>query len=408
MTDPLRCAVLAPAAAPYREPLFAALAARHDLQLRVLYLARRLTGWDVDAGWYATEHGYDVRFLSARQRARSGRSPITVPRGVAAALSEFGPDAVVVPEFGPTALLARAWCWRHRRGLVHFSELGEASARVLPAPQRALHRSLAPRAAAAIGASTQARDRLVAIGADPARTVVSLQSVDAEPIRAAVAASARPAASAGSGGSGDSGSAGPLRLLSVARLVPDKNLGALIAAVAAAEPGQVELELVGEGPLRGELETQAAASGAVVRLRGALSPAETAQAYAAADALALVSTYEPFGVALREAVAAGLPLIASARAGATGDVAVAGRNALVVDPGDRGAITAAVRTLAADPARRAAMARASREIDAEWPLQRSVDAYARALHLGAGQAGSGGPGAGGPGAGRPAASSDPG
>ena len=262
MTDPLRCAVLAPAAAPYREPLFAALAARDDLQVRVIYLARRLAGWDVDAGWYATEHAYDTRFLSARQRARTGRSPITVPRGVAAALSEFGPDVVVVPEFGPTALLARAWCWRHHRGLVHFSELGEASARLLPAPQRSLHRALARRAAAAIGASTQARDRLVAIGADPARTVVSLQSVDAQPSRAAAAAlAARPERAS---------SAGPLQLLCVARLVPDKNLGALIAAVAAAGAGQVELELVGEGPLRGELEAQAAASGAVVRLRGAL------------------------------------------------------------------------------------------------------------------------------------------
>lgn len=373
MTDRLRCAVLAPAAAPYREPLFAALAARDDLQLRVLYLARRLAGWNVDAGWYATEHAYDARFLSARQRARAGRSPITVPSGVAAALSEFEPDVVVVSEFGPTALLARAWCWRHHRGLVHFSELGAASARLLPAPQRALHHVLARCAAAAIGASTQAGDRLVAIGADPARTVVSLQSVDAEPIRAAAAS--RPAGSA---------SAGALQLLSVARLVPDKNLGTLIAAAAAAGPGRVELDLVGEGPLRSELETQAAASGAVVRLRGALSPGETAEAYAAADALALVSTYEPFGVALREAVAAGLPLIASARAGATGDVAVAGRNALVVDPDDRAAISAAVLTLATDPARRAAMAQASREIDAEWPLQRSVDAYARALQLGAG------------------------
>jgi glycosyltransferase involved in cell wall biosynthesis len=394
MTDRLRCAVLAPAAAPYREPLFAALAARDDLQLRVLYLARRLAGWDVDAGWYATEHAYDVRFLSARQRARTGRSPITVPRGVAAALSEFEPEVVVVPEFGPAALLARAWCSRHHRGLVHFSELGEASARRLPAPQRWLHRALARRAAAAIGASTQARDRLVTIGADPARTVVSLQSVDAEPIRAAAAAAAAGAAgAAGAARPARWSSAGPLQLLCVARLVPDKNLAALIVAAAAAGPGRVELDLVGDGPLRGELETQAAASGAVVRLRGALSPGETAQAYAAADALALVSTYEPFGVALREAVAAGLPLIASARAGATGDVAVAGRNALVVDPDDRGAIVTAVRTLAADPGLRAAMAQASREIDAEWPLQRSVDAYARALRLGAGRA---------------AASSDPG
>ncbi|MGI8506941.1 MAG: glycosyltransferase, partial [Solirubrobacteraceae bacterium] len=108
-----------------------------------------------------------------------------------------------------------------------------------------------------------------------------------------------------------------------------------------------------------------------------------ARAYADADVLALVSLHEPFGVALREGVAAGLPLIASARAGATGDIAVAGRNAIVVDPEDRAAIAAAVRTLTADPARRSALAAASREIDREWPLQRSVDAFARAVALGA-------------------------
>ncbi len=113
------------------------------------------------------------------------------------------------------------------------------------------------------------------------------------------------------------------------------------------------------------------------------SPADTALAYAEADVLALVSHHEPFGVALREGVAAGLPLIASARAGATGDIAVHGRNAIVVDPSDRLAITAAVRTLAGDPDRLAAMAAASREIDGDWPLQRSVDAYAHAVVLGA-------------------------
>jgi glycosyltransferase involved in cell wall biosynthesis len=79
-------------------------------------------------------------------------------------------------------------------------------------------------------------------------------------------------------------------------------------------------------------------------------------------------------------VAAGLPLIASERAGATGDVAVARRNAIVVDPDDRFAIATAVRRLAADPALRQQMAAASREIDQEWPLERSVDAFDRAVH----------------------------
>jgi glycosyltransferase involved in cell wall biosynthesis len=171
----------------------------------------------------------------------------------------------------------------------------------------------------------------------------------------------------------------------VARLVSDKNLGALIVATAGAGPGAVELDLIGDGPLRAPLESLASAAGAVVRFHGARSAAQTAQAYADADALALVSHHEPFGVALREGVAAGLPLIASAAAGATGDIAVAGRNAIVVDPDDTPGIAAAVRTLAEDGARRAAMAQASREIDAEWPLQRSVDGFARAVLLAGGR-----------------------
>jgi glycosyltransferase involved in cell wall biosynthesis len=378
---PLHCAVLAPAAAPYREPLFASLAARDDLRLRVLYQAGRLAGWDMGQDWLASEHAYDARLLSAWQRTRPGRSPLLLPRGVGRELDAFTPDVVVVWEFGPAALLARAWCSRHHRALVHFSELGAAAARAVPPLQRRLHGLLARRAAGTIGASTQARDRLLKLGADPLRTVVSLQSVDGEPIRAAVAARARPP-----GPGRKPGGAHPsLRLLCVARLVADKNLGALIEATASAGPGAVELDLIGDGPLRARLQSLASASGAVVRFHGARSAAQTAQAYADADALALVSHHEPFGVALREGVAAGLPLIASAAAGATSDIALAGRNAIVVDPDDKPGIAAAVRTLAEDGARRAAMAQASREIDAEWPLQRSVDGFARAVLLAGGR-----------------------
>jgi glycosyltransferase involved in cell wall biosynthesis len=389
LSDPLRCAVLAPAAAPYREPLFASLAAQAGLRLRVLYQAQRLAGWDVDAGWFATEHAYDADVLPALQWRRTGRGPLVVPHRLRLALNRFAPDVVVAWEFGPTALLARAWCSRHHTSLVHFSELGAAAATAVPRPQRRIHELLARRAAAAIGASTQASDRLMALGVDPARTVMSLQSVDGEPIRAAVSASAPP----------DPRGPNPLRVLCVARLVADKNVGALIDAAARAAPGEVELDVIGNGPLRGELEAQASTSTAVVRFHGALSPSDTALAYAKADALALVSRYEPFGVALREGVAAGLPLIASARAGAVGDIALAGRNAIVVDPDDRAAICMAVLELASNPARRAAMAEASREIDRQWPLQRSVEAFAEAIRLGA---------ASNYGARRPAASSEPG
>lgn len=356
-----------PAAAPYREPLFARLSERGDIQLRVVYLAERLRGWDVGPDWFPRAHAYDARVLDSRHRPRAGRSPILLPRGLSQALDEFRPDVVVVSEFGPAAWIARAWCSRHRRALVHFSELGTAAARAVPRPQRALHALLVRRAAAAIGASNQARDRLVELGSDPARTFVSLQSVDAEAIRTAAAGRAR------------ASEPGPMRLLSVARLVPDKNIGALIDAAARAGTDMVAVDVVGEGPLRGELESRAAAVGATVRFLGGLTPAELVRAYLEADVLALVSRHEPFGVALREGVAAGLPLIASGRAGATGDIAVPGRNAIVVDPDDPAAIASAVHRLAHDPRLRAEMAQASHQIDLEWPLQRSVDGFWKAI-----------------------------
>ena len=51
-----------------------------------------------------------------------------------------------------------------------------------------------------------------------------------------------------------------------------------------------------------------------------------------ADVYALISTYEPFGVAVREAAAAGLPIVCTRTAGAAGTSPIDGRNALLVNP----------------------------------------------------------------------------
>jgi len=49
------CAVLMPAPAPYREPLFTTLAARDQIGLRVIYSSPRQTSWDQPAEWFAGE-----------------------------------------------------------------------------------------------------------------------------------------------------------------------------------------------------------------------------------------------------------------------------------------------------------------------------------------------------------------
>jgi len=363
---PVRCAILPPVPVPYREPLFARLAARGRIAPRVLYQSAAQPGWDQPAGWFPDQHPYESEVLRAWQRSRPGRTPVMVTRELGAALRRADPACVVSWEYGPTTWRALAWCRMRRRPLVVFSELTRWSDAELSSLQRRVHRLLAPRMAGFVAVSSQGKERLRALGVDPDRVEVSLQSADLEPFPAP-----RP-------GRDDRG---PVRVLSVGRLVADKNLGMLVEAFADAgfDPGEAELELCGGGPLEAELGGRARRLGVPLRLRGYTTPAELPGLYAAADVLALVSTYEPFGVTMREGAAAGLPLLCSRRAGAAGDVAVEGENALLVDPGDRGAIVAALRRLVREPRLRERLAAGSAAVTARHPPEADAEAFERAV-----------------------------
>ena len=359
-----RCAILPPVPVPYREPLFARLAERGRISPRVIYQTAVQPGWDQRPDWFPERHPYEASALRAWQRARPGRSPIVVPRGVGRALRACSPDCVVSWEYGPTTLLSLAWCRRRGRPLLVFSELTAACDEELSARQLSMHRRLAPRVDGFVVASSAARERLLRMGVPGQRVEVALQSADVERFRAA----------------GAGRSDGIVRVLAVGRLVPDKNLATLIEAFGRAGlGGEAELEICGTGALEGELRALAARMGVPVRFTGYVPPAELPRLYAAADVLALVSTYEPFGVAAREAAAAGLPLICSRRAGAAGDVAVDGENAILVDPRDRNAISAALAALVRDRDLRERLAAGSRAVTDRHPTEADAEAFERAV-----------------------------
>ncbi len=364
---PVRCAILPPVPVPYREPLFARLAERGRITPRVIYLAGGQPGWDMSPDWFASQGAYDREVLRSWQRRRPGRTPLMLARGLGGALRRFGPDVVVSSEYGPATWRALAWCRRHRRTLVVMSELTPWSDPMLSGLQLRVHGLLAPRVDGFVVFSSQGVERLRRLGVDPARVEVSLQSADLEAFRAV--------------GRARSTSSGPVRVLAVGRLVPDKNLSLLIEAFADCGfgAGEAELELCGTGPLEEELRELAERLSVSVRFRGYVAPASLAGVYAEADVFALVSTYEPFGVAVREAAAAGLPLICTERAGAAGDVAVEGENAFVVDPSNRAAITEALVALVRDASLRGRFSAGSLAVTERHPLERDVEAFERAV-----------------------------
>jgi glycosyltransferase involved in cell wall biosynthesis len=144
-------------------------------------------------------------------------------------------------------------------------------------------------------------------------------------------------------------------LLYVGRLSHEKDIGRLRSALDGV-PG-VRLALVGDGPARRDLEEEFAGTPTV--FTGVLQGDELATAFASADAFVFPSTTETLGMAMIEALASGLPVLA-ARTGATGEVVTDGETGLLYDPTSEASLVAAVEKLVSDDDLRARMGKSAR------------------------------------------------
>lgn len=134
----------------------------------------------------------------------------------------------------------------------------------------------------------------------------------------------------------------------------DKLASYRVLAEAASRLPPHRLILVGDGPAMAEV---ASLFGGRALLTGRTDPAPW---LASADLMVWPAINEAFGLALLEAQAAGLPVVAGA-SGGVGDIVAHDRTGLLVPPGDAAALAHATASLIADPTRRAAMGRAARE-----------------------------------------------
>ena len=156
----------------------------------------------------------------------------------------------------------------------------------------------------------------------------------------------------------------PFRLLCVGSLVPRKDHPTLLTALSGLGDTRITLDIAGSADLdpaqaalvRKEIDRLDLASR--VRLHGALPKEALDALYAEADAFALTTLYEGYGMAFVEAMAHGLPVIATG-AGAVRDT-VPGAAGILCEAGDAAAVGSAIRQLADDPRRTETMAQAAR------------------------------------------------
>jgi glycosyltransferase involved in cell wall biosynthesis len=256
----------------------------------------------------------------------------TARRSFARACADAGARLVHVHDLYPSGAAARRLCDAVGlpyvltvHGLDLYSNLADAR-------WRAEIQSAADGARAIVCVGSRlARDCITELGCDPRRMLVIPNTYD-------TARFARVEREFGPR---------PVRLVTLGRLSHEKGHDVLLRALAelAARRVRVTLDVVGDGPERAALEALAAelGLGTLVTFRGQLLDADVARAYAEADVFVLPSRSEGFGVALIEAMATGLPVVAT-RSGGPEDIVLAG-DGLLVAPDDARDLAEGIATL---------------------------------------------------------------
>lgn len=163
-------------------------------------------------------------------------------------------------------------------------------------------------------------------------------------------------------------------VLHLAHLSEEKGQSDLIAAAPAirrAVPG-ASIAMVGQGLLRERLERQASAHAEGILFAGFWPPDRIPTLLAAANLFVFPSRQEGLGSVLLEAMAAGLPIVAT-RTGGIPEIVRDGCTGLLVPPGDPPALADAVIRLLSDPALAARLAAAALEfVEREGSAERMV------------------------------------
>jgi glycosyltransferase involved in cell wall biosynthesis len=368
----------------WRAPQLVRIAARPEIELRVIYAAR-----SIQRRQWSLELPADTVVLRGPilplTRLLHHDYPITPQIWPLLERERF--DVLVIGGWSVFATEAAiAWArWRRVPYLlVSENHLREPRPRWVEAVKAVALRQVVPPSSGSLVPGTLARAHMLRYGARPEEITVFPNTVDIPAYReAAGRLSERRDEIRGGLGIAD----GAVALAEVGRLVPEKALADTLEAAARAGarvPRPLHLLVVGDGPLRASLERRAAELGLAVTFTGFRQGEALLECYAAADVFVLLSRRETWGTVVNEACAFGLPLVLTDAVGASADLLRPGENGELVRSGD---IEGQARALArlADDDLRERYGRRSAEIVAPWGYEESIESFVAAVRRAAGE-----------------------
>jgi 1,2-diacylglycerol 3-alpha-glucosyltransferase len=345
--------------APYRIPVFNALARRPELDLQVIFLAKTDEGlrqWRV----CMDEIHFSYQILPS-WRGRVGKHNLLINRGLRSALNKLRPRIVICGGYSYAASWeALLWARRHRVEFVLWSESTRQDARGRRSLVEWLKTYFLRRCDRFVVPGKASLDYLRLLTSPSANISTAPNAVDNSWFAVQAGNSRRHATEF------RQTMKLPSRfILFVGRLVPEKGVFDLLAAYAKLDNGlrsEVGLVFAGDGSARTELERQATqiATGAVC-FPGFAQREDLAKLYALAEFLVLPTHSEPWGLVVNEAMACGLPIIASNVAGCLADLVDDGWNGYAVPARDPEKLSAAIDSLARQPELRKQMSAHSLE-----------------------------------------------
>jgi len=345
----MRLGIISLIQAPYWEPLYTVLSRSNGLTVRVFHLQ----AGDSVRGWSAMACPYDAVQVPCLTPEELYPVPVigVMNPGLVRRIRGFRPDCLLIHGYSYLShWLTVRWAIRS-----HTPYLLWGDSNSLQLDGRGLRSRLKQawleyfcrHAAGVLTIGTLNQDFWRYYGVEPQRFFYAPLAVDNEYF-ASRAAGLRPRKQA----ERESLGLPPGRLLLYAgRLVPNKNLEALLRVLAArrgSASAPLALALVGDGPERDRL----AAIVRDLRLDAVYpfpfqSQEALARFYAVADALILPSRSEPWGLVVNEAMAAGLPVLLSRSTGCRPDLLQEGVNGFSFDERDPDSIRACLDHFAA-------------------------------------------------------------